>query len=242
MKSKNARTVSSPGRSVWPYLILNKVGADTPESSAKRSICFRVSGSNAMRTSSAEGMWVLMAASLPVSVTYRQPHTVGNVTYRNRMSIKQTVADNALALIKHRAGGSLPPKETSGVSRLQKAGVPGATAQRVLGRAEGGYTVEALEATAKGLDVLAWQLLVPGLNPAALPTLHPSVASFSPELTDRLRALDAEQLRRVENAVRALLDMAPLARTEGFTVTTDAQTPARKSMLGPAQTATRRRA
>lgn len=147
------------------------------------------------------------------------------------MGIRQTVAENALALIKHRAGGKLKPNETSGVSRLQKAGVPGATAQRVLGGKENFY-VDALEATAIGLGVQPWQLLVPGLAPDAPPALHPSVACFSPELTDRLHSLDDEQLRRVENAVRSLLDMETLPRPEGFPITTGAETPAQKSSYG----------
>src|SRR3954468_23914157 len=114
-----------------------------------------------------------MGPILPIPVAQCKPHSVAHSNYRYRMGIRQTGAENALALIKHRTGGKLKPNETSGVSRLQKAGVPGATAQRVLGGKENFY-VDALEATAIGLGVQPWQLLVPGLAPDAPPALHPS--------------------------------------------------------------------
>lgn len=58
----------------------------------------------------------------------------------------------------------------SGVGRLVKAGIANGVAQRIL--AADGYNLQQLEKLAPALGVPVWMLLVEGLDPDDLPTLH----------------------------------------------------------------------
>lgn len=58
----------------------------------------------------------------------------------------------------------------SGVGRLVKAGIANGVAQRIL--AAEGYNLQQLEKLAPALGVPVWMLLVEGLDPDDLPTLH----------------------------------------------------------------------
>lgn len=158
---------------------------------------------------------MLMPASLPLSVTFWQSLSVNKTSYRIRMGtgIKQIASENALALAKRRAGVEGMKANETGITLLKNHGLSQGTAQRLLA-SEGDVRLGAIEVLARGLHVHAWQLLVPGLNPTALPELHPSTSVFSPELMARLRSLPAHQLTDLENGLRGQLRMGLLPPDE----------------------------
>jgi hypothetical protein len=82
--------------------------------------------------------------------------------------LKLTIKKNVRALLG-------VPDGKSGVSLLISKGVPHGTAQRVLDESTG-IGVEVLERVAEALGVDPWQLCVPELDPARLPSTEP--ASF----------------------------------------------------------------
>ncbi len=119
-----------------------------------------------------------------------------------------------MRLIVHRGGGALPPGQ-SGVSRLVKhGGLAQGTSQRVLDE-ESHLLLDTLDSLAKGFRLEAWQLLVPGMDPSRPPMLSApgSTGIFSRELMERFGKLSADEMRRVENLVRAHLEMDPLPRS-----------------------------
>jgi hypothetical protein len=83
-------------------------------------------------------------------------------------SIKEVIKTNVLALLKHQ-GGAFSARESSGVTRLKALGFPHGTAQRILDDTTA-IGVNVLGELADKLKVEPWHLLVPGLDPAHLPT------------------------------------------------------------------------
>jgi hypothetical protein len=94
------------------------------------------------------------------------------------LEIKKTVRLNVLSLLKFQAGGELPEGE-SGVTRLKKLGVSQGNAQRTLDE-ESDLRLATLDQLAKGFRLKPWQLLVPHLDPRALPTLAAGGSSNEP--------------------------------------------------------------
>lgn len=81
---------------------------------------------------------------------------------------KLILRTNVLAILQHR-GGPLRSNET-GVTRLRALKIAQGTAQRLLG-ADTSIGIDLVQELADGLHVAAWQLLVPGLDPAKPQTL-----------------------------------------------------------------------
>lgn len=113
-------------------------------------------------------------------------------TRRPQHEIVRIVADNVAALRDFR--------ETAGLRALaRKYGIGEATLARILA-ADAAVRLDSVAKVAEGLGVEAWQLLVPDLHPARLPTLvdpHARVPGLSPRqqaLFDRLREMDDDQL------------------------------------------------
>lgn len=156
-----------------------------------------------------------------------------------RTGIKQIASENALALAQRRAGTEGMKANETGITLLKNHGLSQGTAQRFLA-SEGDVRLEAIDVLARGLRVEPWQLLVPGLDPTALPELHPSTSVFSPDLMARLRALPAHEVARLENGLRGQLDMELLPRDASFQKTTGAKTPAQKSSPGASAPGDRR--
>ena len=80
---------------------------------------------------------------------------------------------------------------------------------------EKGVEMRTLTAVAAGFRLQVWQLLVPGLQAHQLPQLS-TAGPLSKEVMAGLAGADRDTVRRVDVAVRAMLDMpaaAPSART-----------------------------
>lgn len=105
-------------------------------------------------------------------------------------SLGTVLRDNVLALLEHRTG-PLRPNET-GLTRLVKLGLSAGSAQRALA-GETSLGLEILKNIAVALQVEVWQLLVPDLDPVALPGLTVDQGAWPFEMVDRnaYRALSA---------------------------------------------------
>lgn len=134
-----------------------------------------------------------MPHSLPLSVNNGQPPSVSRAIYRFRMTtkkktesaVKAVLRENVIALIAYRDG--VPPGQV-GVTRLKALGFANGTAQRLLGR-EQDVNFEALQTLADGLGLEPWQLLVPGIDPAATPTLTGDTKPWAFPMVDEERYL-----------------------------------------------------
>lgn len=109
--------------------------------------------------------------------------------------LKDCVAVNVRALL------DLRPRE-KGVARLIHRGIANGNAQRILG-GETSFGLDLLEQLAHALRVDAWQLCLPGLDPAHLPALagQPSPWPFERIAPPDFTALPVE----VRQAAEALL-------------------------------------
>lgn len=111
------------------------------------------------------------------------------------------VAENLRALLRQRVGDD-------GVSSLIKLGVANGTATRLL-KGQTSVGLDLLQDVAEKLSVEPWQLLIKGLDPAALPTIcGPATApawpfDFEPE---RFDALLPKEQGMVEFAARLELE------------------------------------
>jgi hypothetical protein len=105
---------------------------------------------------------------------------------------KKVVTANVRRLLEHR-GGKLPEGQ-SGVSRLKALGVSHGNAQRALSDDEG-MRLATLDEIAAAFKMKPWQLLVPNVNPKALPTLAEGGSPNEPlssedRLTDSTKSED----------------------------------------------------
>jgi hypothetical protein len=122
---------------------------------------------------------------------------------------KKTLADNVAAIIRHR--DQLAPDAKVGVSKVMRLGFANGTAQRILG-AGTSIGLDILTDLADKLGVKPWHLLVPGLNPAALPGLTEDSTAWPFPMVDRAeyRALpEADRgfvQSKLQDAIRARLD------------------------------------
>ena len=114
-------------------------------------------------------------------------------------TLKKTIRNNVRRLL------GLGEAE-SGVKSVMSLGFANGTAQRILDE-ETSIGVETLERLADGLKVQAWQLCVPDIDPARLPSLEPVAfrwpfRSIDPEVVTGLVGTTAAQ---VENGLLASL-------------------------------------
>lgn len=125
-----------------------------------------------------------MEPILPHAAIEAQPHSVSAAEYRDGMAetSKKTVTENVLALLLHKTG----PRKAwqSGVSRLMSLGVALGTAKRTL-EGDASLGADVLDDLARKLGVQTWQLLVPGLDPAALPGLTEDRGDWPLPMVDR---------------------------------------------------------
>ena len=153
--------------------------------------------------------------SLPLSVMQSQPLSVRSSSYRIRMQSegKKTVRANVLAMLSH---ASEMRVGESGVTRLKKVGLAQGTAQRLLDDVSD-VRLETLDQLSQGLNVEPWQLLVPSLNPAALPVLadKTDASLLGDDLVAALGRLSPEDLAKAANTLRAHLGMPVQALPQG---------------------------
>lgn len=97
-------------------------------------------------------------------------------------------------------------------------------------------SVSMLDRLAEKFGAEPWQLLVPDFSAAHPPTLATGSAAvaarFTPELIAKIEALEAEDLRALENTMRSFLRMDVLPRPEGFQSPTPPKSGAQNSMPG----------
>lgn len=110
---------------------------------------------------------MLMPSSLPLSVTFSQPHSVRVPSYRIRMvsDLKKIIRDNTLQLVQ-KATGPLKPRE-SGVTRLVAMGISNGTAQRILDD-DSDLRLETVEQLAAALKVTPVSLMTPDAKAPAM--------------------------------------------------------------------------
>lgn len=125
---------------------------------------------------------------------------------------KAIVGANVLALLQHR-GGAFTGTET-GITRLVARGIPNGTAQRVLAGTTS-IGLDVLQRVAEALEVEPWQLLVPGIDPAALPGLTADPTAWPFPLVSRAaynllgRDERAFAQAKFDTAIRDLLPLPP---------------------------------
>lgn len=123
--------------------------------------------------------------------------------------MKKILAENVAALLRHR--DKMGPGARVGVSKVMKLGFANGTAQRILG-AGTSIGLDLLQELASKLGVKPWQLLVPGLNPAALPGLTEDATAWPFPLVDRSHYMalpDSDKgfvQSKLEDAIRARLE------------------------------------
>lgn len=124
---------------------------------------------------------------------------------------KRIVRSNILMLLNRDAGPL--PKNQSGVTRLKAyLKVPQGSAQRLLDDVSD-LQLGSLDRFAAALKVESWQLLTPWASANSPPQQHPpSTGLFSPQLSAALSAMGPEEIRKIENSIRSILDMDPLPR------------------------------
>lgn len=161
-----------------------------------------------------------------------QPDSVGLLSYRIRMNkhdSRKALGESLRALMRLRWGGD-------NLTQLGKQVLHSSAAQAVrVMDSENNTGVKTLDLVADHFDVQPWQLLVPGFDAASPPALaQPGTAEafFSAELLERLQKESPEGMRKIENVIRAQVELDPLPRTASFTQTTGAETPAQKSTYG----------
>ncbi len=155
--------------------------------------------------------------SLPLSVITGQPISVTQFSYRIRMDkkpkkpesgSKRVARENVAALLKHKHGAL----RSTGMGLLKAAGIPHGNAQRMMEETDVSWGT--LDQVAKVLGVDPWQLLVPGLDPAQLPTLAnaPSLWPFPMVSEDRYLSLGPEDRAYVQAKADAAIESREASR------------------------------
>lgn len=118
--------------------------------------------------------------------------------------LKITVRDNIRRLLRLKEG-------ESGVGRLMEHGFVNGTAQRILA-GETSLGVDLLAKLAGAFRVQPWQLLVPGIDPDALPELHAPAARWPfPSIDrDQVLSLSGAEAAAVEVGLQVALAAAKL--------------------------------